>query len=57
MWVTQLGSLDIAEDNAATGSDMLTTTEETYELLTGHLQRVRDLTEQAANGTYGSQSL
>ena len=26
-------------------------------MLTSHLQRVRDLTEQAANGTYGSQSL
>ena len=52
MWVTQLGSLDIAMDTAATGSDMLTTAEETYGLLTGHLQRVRDLTEQAANGTY-----
>ena len=51
MWKTQLGSLDIAADNAATGSDMLTTAEETYGLLTGHLQRVRDLTEQAANGT------
>lgn len=57
IWVTQLGSLDIAADNAATGSDMLTTAEETYGLLTSHLQRVRDLTEQAANGTYGSQSL
>ena len=57
MWVTQLGSLDIASDNAATGSDMLTTAEETYGLLTSHLQRVRDLAEQAANGTYGSQSL
>lgn len=57
MWVTQLGSLDVAADNAATGSDLLTTAEETYSLLTGHLQRVRDLTEQAANGTYGSQSL
>ena len=57
MWVTQLGSLDVAADNAATGADMLTTAEETYGLLAGHLQRVRDLTEQAANGTYGSQSL
>ena len=57
MWVTQLGSLDIASDNATTGADMLTTAEETYSLLTSHLQRVRDLTEQAANGTYGSQSL
>lgn len=57
MWVTQLGSLDIASDNAATGADMLTTAEDTYDLLTSHIQRVRDLTEQAANGTYGSASL
>ena len=57
LWVTKLGSLDVAADNAATGADMLTTAEETYSLLTSHLQRVRDLTEQAANGTYGSQSL
>lgn len=56
-WVTKLGSLDVAADNAATGSDMLTTAEESYNLLTSHLQRVRDLTEQAANGTCGSQSL
>jgi flagellin len=57
MWTTQLGSLDIAADNAAAGADMLTTAEETYSLLTAHLQRVRDLAEQAANGTFGSQSL
>ena len=56
-WETKLGSLDVAMDNAATGLDMLATAEETYGLLTSHLQRVRDLTEQAANGTYGSQSL
>lgn len=56
-WKTQIGSLDVAADNAATGADLLTTAEDTYSLLTSHLQRVRDLTEQAANGTYGSQSL
>ena len=56
-WNTQIGSLDVAADNAATGSDLLTTAEQTYSLLTEHLQRVRDLTEQAANGTYGSSSL
>ncbi len=56
-WDTQLGSLDVAADNAATGADMLTTLEDNYALLTSHLQRVRDLTEQAANGTYGSDSL
>ncbi len=57
MWNTQISSLDVAADNAATGADLLTTAEETYSLLTSHLQRVRDLTEQAANGTYGSNSL
>ena len=56
-WETQLGSLDVAADNAATGADMLTTLEDTYALLSSHLQRVRDLTEQAANGTYGDDSL
>lgn len=56
-WETQISSLDVAADNAATGADMLTTLEDTYSLVTSHVQRVRDLTEQAANGTYGEQSL
>lgn len=56
-WNTQIGSLDIAADNASMGKDLLTTVEENYGLLTSHLQRIRDLTEQAANGTYGSVSL
>lgn len=56
-WKTKLGSLDVASDNAATGSDMLTSAEQSYSLLSSHLQRVRDLTEQAANGTYASASL
>ena len=56
-WETQISSLDVAADNAATGADMLTTLEDTYALVTSHLQRVRDLTEQAANGTYGADSL
>ncbi len=56
-WETQLGSLDVAADNAATGADMLSTLEDNYSLISTHLQRVRDLTEQAANGTYGADSL
>ena len=56
-WNTQLGSLDVAADNAATGADMMTTLEDNYALISSHLQRVRDLTEQAANGTYGEDSL
>jgi len=56
-WQTKLGSLDIAAQNIAMGIDMLNTAEGSYELISNHLSRVRDLTEQAANGTYGSQSL
>ena len=57
LWKTHIGSLDIAADNAATGADLLTTAEQSYSLLTSHLQRIRDLTVQAGNGTYGSASL
>ena len=56
-WETQISSLDIASANASTGADLLTTAEQTYSLLTDHLQRIRDLTVQAGNGTYGSASL
>lgn len=56
-WNTSIGSLDVALDNASMGSDMLATLEDNYTLITTHLQRIRDLTEQAANGTYGSDSL
>jgi flagellin len=57
MWTTQISSLDIASDNASMGADLLTTAEQTYGLLTDHLQRIRDLTVQASNGTFGSTSL
>jgi len=57
LWVTQLTSLDVATDNAAMGSDLLSTAEDSYALLMSHFQRIRDLTEQASNGTYGSASL
>ena len=55
-WEAKLGSLDIAADNAAMGADMLSTLEDNYALISSHIQRVRDLTEQAANGTYGADS-
>ena len=57
LWSTQLGSLDVAADNAATGADLVSTAEDSLALVSSHIQRVRDLTEQAANGTYGSDSL
>ena len=52
----KLSSYDVAANNAQIGLDMLTTTEENYSLITDHLQRIRDLTEQAANGTYSDDS-
>ena len=55
-WEAKLSSLDIAAENAATGADMLATLEDNYALISTHLQRVRDLTEQASNGTYGDSS-
>ena len=56
-WQAQLSSLDVAADNAATGADMLSTLEDNYALIANHAQRIRDLTEQASNGTYGTASL
>ena len=57
LWKTHISSLDVASDNAAAGADLLTTAEEMYGLVLDHIQRIRDLTEQAGNGTYGSNSL
>ena len=56
-WKAKLSSLSIASENASMGADLLKTAEENYGLISEHLQRVRDLTEQAANGTYGTESL
>jgi flagellin len=55
-WSVKISSLDIASQNASMGSDLLTTAEENCSLIETHLQRIRDLTEQAANGTYGDSS-
>jgi len=54
---TNLNSVSIAESNVQLGSSMLSTVEQNYGLVSDHLQRIRDLTEQAANGTYSSDSL
>ena len=56
-WVNMLSSLDVVTDNALMGKDLLATAEDNYSLISTHLGRIRDLTEQAANGTYGSASL
>ena len=56
-WNVEISSLDVAAQNAAMGVDLLSTTEGNYDLITTHFQRIRDLVEQAANGTYGTNSL
>jgi len=53
---TQLGAYDVASQNVQMGSALLTTLEENDNLVLGHLQRVRDLAEQSANGVYDSTS-
>ena len=54
---TQIGSLDVAEDNAMTSLDLLTTASDNLSLIQERVQRLRDLQEQACNGTYGEQAL
>ncbi len=54
---TKIGAYQVAEDNASMGLDMLTTASESLNLMSDKLSRLRALAEQAANGTYGKQSL
>ena len=47
----------VASDNVAIGSDLLSTAEGTLDVIEINLERIRDLTEQAANGTYSADDL
>ncbi len=53
----KINGYDIIEMNCQMGTDMLTTQEGILDIINSYLQRIRDLTMQAANGTYGSSSL
>ena len=53
----QISGYDVAESNASMGLSLLDTAEGVLDIVNSYLQRVRDLTEQAANGTYGSSSM
>ena len=44
----------VASDNVKIGNDLLSTAEGTLDVIMTNLVRVRDLTEQSANGTYSS---
>ena len=54
---TTISSSKVASNNVAIGSNLLDTAEGTLTVVNQNLQRVRDLTDQAANGTYSSTDL
>ncbi len=54
---SKLSSYDVALDNATMGLDMVSTASESLDLINDRLARLRALTEQAANGTYGADSI
>ena len=54
---TNLRSTSVCQNNVAMGSSLLSTLENNYDIMIEHMQRIRDLTEEAANGTYGADSL
>ena len=54
---TKLRSWEVASDNISIGNNMLETADSYAELIGNHLTRIRDLCEQAANGTYGENSI
>ncbi len=47
----------IAKNNVAMGNDLLATAEGSLGVIQANLERIRDLTEQAANGTYSQEDL
>jgi len=54
---TTISSSQIASNNVAIGSNLLDTAEGTLDVVTQNLQRIRDLTDQASNGTYSTSDL
>ncbi|MCM1004493.1 MAG: hypothetical protein NC408_09150 [Candidatus Gastranaerophilales bacterium] len=53
----QISGYDVAESNASMGLSLLDTAEGVLNIVGEYFQRIRDLTEQAANGTYGTSSM
>ena len=54
---TKMGALQVAEENALQGIEMMSTTSENLTLIEDKLVRMRTLAVQAQNGTYGEKSL
>ena len=53
----KISSLDVAQSNGQMGASMLDTAEGVLNVINDNLVRIRDLTEQAANGTYGTDAM
>lgn len=53
----KISSFNVAQNNAQMGTSMLDTAEGVLNVISSNLTRIRDLTEQAANGTYGSDAM
>lgn len=53
----KISSLDVAQNNGQMGASMLDTAEGVLNVINDNLVRIRDLTEQAANGTYGTDAM
>ncbi|MGN0019100.1 MAG: flagellin [Candidatus Gastranaerophilaceae bacterium] len=53
----KVNSLGVAQSNAQMGASMLDTMEGVMGVVNDNLVRIRDLTEQAANGTYGTDAM
>ena len=53
----KISSLNVAQSNGQMGTSMLDTAEGVLNVINDNLVRIRDLTEQAANGTYGSDAM
>ena len=54
---TDISSSKIASDNVAIGANLLGTAEGNLNVILSSVQRIRDLAEQAANGTYSAADL
>lgn len=52
----KLKAWEVAQDNINIGNNLLETASSSAELIFKHVSRIRDLCEQACNGTYGEQS-
>lgn len=54
---TRINSLQIREDNASLGLELVSTASSGIESITNHLQKIRSLAMSTVNGTYGNTSL